>query len=170
MWGVNCWLSNYPYPIKPDVARLPPVVWSLQKGWPGQSRIKQVGARVKLSGARWNLENVPRILHLRCAYINRSPFFLSVTIIDVLINPWIIQLLHKFILVKFCVLIYRGWFLCTMTSLVTKNDTSLSLFVLYFWCPNNGEHYLLSVTFLLLFQLFLTSILSFRSTDIFLSG
>ena len=39
-----------------------------------ESRIKQVGARVKLSGARWNRENVPRILRLRCAYLNRSPF------------------------------------------------------------------------------------------------
>ncbi|MGL4500703.1 MAG: ISKra4 family transposase [Planktothrix sp.] len=39
-----------------------------------ESRIKQVGARVKLSGARWNLENVPQILRLRCAYLNRSPF------------------------------------------------------------------------------------------------
>lgn len=38
-----------------------------------ESRIKQVGARVKLSGARWNLENVPQILRLRCAYLNRSP-------------------------------------------------------------------------------------------------
>jgi hypothetical protein len=38
-----------------------------------ESKIKQVGARVKLSGARWNRENVPRILRLRCAYLNRSP-------------------------------------------------------------------------------------------------
>ncbi|MFM1843591.1 MAG: hypothetical protein RLZZ490_2334 [Cyanobacteriota bacterium] len=41
-----------------------------------ESRIKQVSARVKLSGARWNRENVPQILRLRCAYLNRSaPFF-----------------------------------------------------------------------------------------------
>ena len=39
-----------------------------------ESKIKQVGARVKLSGARWNRENVPRILHLRCAYLNRSNY------------------------------------------------------------------------------------------------
>lgn len=38
-----------------------------------ESKIKQVSARVKLSGARWNRENVPRILRLRCAYLNRSP-------------------------------------------------------------------------------------------------
>jgi hypothetical protein len=38
-----------------------------------ESKIKQVGSRVKLSGARWNRENVPRILRLRCAYLNQSP-------------------------------------------------------------------------------------------------
>lgn len=38
-----------------------------------ESKIKQVGARVKLAGARWNRDNVPRILRLRCAYLNRSP-------------------------------------------------------------------------------------------------
>lgn len=38
-----------------------------------ESKIKQVGARVKLSGARWNRENVSRILRLRCAYLNQSP-------------------------------------------------------------------------------------------------
>ena len=37
-----------------------------------ESRIKQVGARVKLPGARWLPQNVPRILHLRCAYLNRD--------------------------------------------------------------------------------------------------
>jgi hypothetical protein len=38
-----------------------------------ESKIKQVGVRVKLSGARWNRESVPLILRLRCAYLNRSP-------------------------------------------------------------------------------------------------
>jgi hypothetical protein len=38
-----------------------------------ESRLKQVGARVKLSGARWHRENAPQILRLRCAYLNRSP-------------------------------------------------------------------------------------------------
>lgn len=38
-----------------------------------ESKIKQVGARVKLSGARWHRQNVRRILRLRCAYLNRSP-------------------------------------------------------------------------------------------------
>jgi hypothetical protein len=38
-----------------------------------ESKIKQVGARVKLSGARWNRRSVPLILRLRCAYLNRSP-------------------------------------------------------------------------------------------------
>jgi hypothetical protein len=37
-----------------------------------ESRIKQMGARVKLPGARWLPQNVPRILRLRCAYLNRS--------------------------------------------------------------------------------------------------
>lgn len=38
-----------------------------------ESKIKQVGARLKLSGARWRAENVPKMLRLRCAYLNRSP-------------------------------------------------------------------------------------------------
>jgi hypothetical protein len=38
-----------------------------------ESKIKQVGARVKLSGARWNPKNVTSILRLRCAYLNHSP-------------------------------------------------------------------------------------------------
>lgn len=37
-----------------------------------ESRIKQVGARMKLPGARWLPQNVPRMLRLRCAYLNRS--------------------------------------------------------------------------------------------------
>ena len=37
-----------------------------------ESKIKQMGARVKLPGARWLPQNVPRILRLRCAYLNRS--------------------------------------------------------------------------------------------------
>lgn len=35
-----------------------------------ESKIKQVGARVKLSGARWNRRSVPLILRLRCAHLN----------------------------------------------------------------------------------------------------
>ena len=38
-----------------------------------ESKIKQVGARVQLSGARWHPSNVSRILRLRCAYLNHSP-------------------------------------------------------------------------------------------------
>jgi len=37
-----------------------------------ESKIKQVGNRVKLSGARWKRENISLILRLRCAYLNRS--------------------------------------------------------------------------------------------------
>ncbi|NEO69608.1 ISKra4 family transposase [Moorena sp. SIO3H5] len=35
-----------------------------------ESGIKQIGMRVKLSGSQWNIENVPQILSLRCAYLN----------------------------------------------------------------------------------------------------
>ena len=35
-----------------------------------ESAVKQMGARVKLSGARWQEENVNQILALRCAYLN----------------------------------------------------------------------------------------------------
>ena len=37
-----------------------------------ESKIKQIGARVQLPGARWKRENVPKILRLRCAYLNNS--------------------------------------------------------------------------------------------------
>lgn len=37
-----------------------------------ESKIKQIGNRVKLSGARWKRDHVPPILRLRCAYLNRS--------------------------------------------------------------------------------------------------
>lgn len=37
-----------------------------------ESKIKQVAARVKLTGARWASKNVEHILRLRCAYLNRS--------------------------------------------------------------------------------------------------
>ncbi|HEY9814864.1 MAG TPA: ISKra4 family transposase, partial [Candidatus Obscuribacterales bacterium] len=35
-----------------------------------ESAIKQIGRRVKLSGAQWNRENVPQVLAHRCAYLN----------------------------------------------------------------------------------------------------
>ncbi len=35
-----------------------------------ESLIKQIGTRVKISGAQWNIENVSSILSLRCAYLN----------------------------------------------------------------------------------------------------
>lgn len=35
-----------------------------------ESKVKQIGSRVKLAGAQWKAENVPKILHLRCAYLN----------------------------------------------------------------------------------------------------
>ena len=39
-----------------------------------ESKIKQIGARVKISGAIWKRENVSRILRLRCAYLNNSSY------------------------------------------------------------------------------------------------
>jgi hypothetical protein len=35
-----------------------------------ESSIKQIGMRVKLSGAQWDINNVRSILSLRCAYLN----------------------------------------------------------------------------------------------------
>jgi hypothetical protein len=35
-----------------------------------ESLVKQIGLRVKISGAQWSRENVPQILRLRCAYLN----------------------------------------------------------------------------------------------------
>ena len=38
-----------------------------------ESKIKQIGVRVKISGAMWKRQNVHQILRLRCAYLNNSP-------------------------------------------------------------------------------------------------
>ena len=38
-----------------------------------ESKIKQISARVKISGASWKRENVAQILRLRCAYLSNSP-------------------------------------------------------------------------------------------------
>ena len=35
-----------------------------------ESTIKQIGRRVKISGAQWNEDNVPQVLLHRCAYLN----------------------------------------------------------------------------------------------------
>ncbi len=32
--------------------------------------IKQIGLRIKISGAQWNVESVNHILSVRCAYLN----------------------------------------------------------------------------------------------------
>ena len=37
-----------------------------------ESVIKRIGTRVKLSGAQWNISKVPKILSLRCAYLNEA--------------------------------------------------------------------------------------------------
>jgi len=38
-----------------------------------ESKIKQISARVKISGASWKRQNVSQILRLRCAYLSNSP-------------------------------------------------------------------------------------------------
>ena len=35
-----------------------------------ESAVKQIGERLKITGAQWKAENVPQILQLRCAYLN----------------------------------------------------------------------------------------------------
>jgi hypothetical protein len=35
-----------------------------------ESSIKQMGRRIKISGAQWNRENVPQVLRHRAAYLN----------------------------------------------------------------------------------------------------
>jgi hypothetical protein len=35
-----------------------------------ESTVKQIGARIKLSGAQWKVDNVPQVLLHRCAYLN----------------------------------------------------------------------------------------------------
>ncbi len=37
-----------------------------------ESKIKQIGARIKITGAQWKAENVSQILNLRCAYLNQA--------------------------------------------------------------------------------------------------
>ena len=35
-----------------------------------ESAIKQINRRIQVSGAQWNVENVPQVLAHRCAYLN----------------------------------------------------------------------------------------------------
>lgn len=35
-----------------------------------ESAVKQIGKRLKISGAQWKLENVPQMLNLRTCYLN----------------------------------------------------------------------------------------------------
>lgn len=37
-----------------------------------ESTVKQIDRRLKISGAQWNLENVPQVLKHRCAYLNNT--------------------------------------------------------------------------------------------------
>jgi len=65
-----------PYPTRhregiPDYCQYQKLVISIGSG-DVESKIKQVGARVQLTGARWRRENVSLILRLRCAHLNHS--------------------------------------------------------------------------------------------------
>lgn len=46
---------------------------------PVESLIKQIDARVQVTGAQWKPENVPQILALRCAYLNNQLGFNSLS-------------------------------------------------------------------------------------------
>ncbi len=35
-----------------------------------ESTVKQIDHRTKISGAQWNIKNVPQVLVHRCAYLN----------------------------------------------------------------------------------------------------
>jgi hypothetical protein len=35
-----------------------------------ESAVKQIGTRLKISGAQWKEKNIPQMLQLRCAYLN----------------------------------------------------------------------------------------------------
>jgi hypothetical protein len=37
-----------------------------------ESTVKQIGRRVKISGAQWDEDNVQQVLKHRCAYLNRQ--------------------------------------------------------------------------------------------------
>ena len=44
-----------------------------------ESWIKQVDARIQISGASWKAERVPQMLALRCAYLNEQLDLFSLT-------------------------------------------------------------------------------------------
>ncbi|MEG4595026.1 ISKra4 family transposase [Microcoleus sp. F8_C2] len=58
----RCRILNYQYYKEESIS-------SLGSGTV-ESIIKRIGFRVKISGAQWNIESVPSILSLRCAYLN----------------------------------------------------------------------------------------------------
>ena len=39
---------------------------------PVESLVKQMDARLQLAGAQWNIESLPQVLKLRCAYLNEQ--------------------------------------------------------------------------------------------------
>jgi len=58
-------IINYDYFQKEEI--------SLGSG-SGSSQVKQIGFRLKITGASWNSGNVPQVLRHRCAYLNGSLF------------------------------------------------------------------------------------------------
>ena len=39
---------------------------------PVESLVKQIDARVQITGAQWNTDSLPQVLKLRCAYLNEQ--------------------------------------------------------------------------------------------------
>ena len=39
---------------------------------PVESLVKQIDARLQVTGAQWNTESLPQVLRLRCAYLNEQ--------------------------------------------------------------------------------------------------
>lgn len=67
--------SNFVAYLQKHRSRLPNYGYLQQEGFSigsgaVESAVKQIGIRVKLSGAQWAVENVPQVLRHRCAYLN----------------------------------------------------------------------------------------------------
>ncbi len=66
---------NFVAYLKKHRSRIPNYEYLQQEGFSigsgaVESAVKQIGRRVKLSGAQWNAHNVPQVLKHRCAYLN----------------------------------------------------------------------------------------------------
>ena len=60
-WDETCWPNRKSYFVPGGECEMELSV---------ESKIKQIGARMKIVGAQWKAENVPQYLKLRCAYLN----------------------------------------------------------------------------------------------------